>query len=189
MNSPFPLSNKNLSMIGAHWGWFFLLSIALIILGVVAVGASVFTTLITMVFLGVIITIGGVVLLIDCFKSWWGKGGAFWLHLLLSILYIAAGSMLIENPVLGSMSITFVLGIFYTFVGVSRLVSSVSWKMPHWGWSFFNGLITLILGILILANWPASSLFIIGMFVGIDLIFAGWTYMMISLAAKKFANK
>ena len=188
MNSQSQLSPKNIALVGSHWAWFLALGILLMVVGAIAISAAAFTTIVSVIFIGVLITIGGVVILLDSFKSWWGKWGGFLLHLLLGILYIAAGTMLINSPIMGSISITLLLGIFYIIVGTSRLVSSSSWKMARWGWGFFNGLITLLLGILILANWPASSLFIIGLFVGIDLFVAGWVYLMIALAAKNLAK-
>ena len=158
--------------------------VILIILGIIALSTTTFTTLLSVMLLGLLIAIAGVVIVLDSFKSWWGSWGGFFLHLVLGVLYIVAGIFLIDQPLLGSISITLMLGIFYLVAGVFRLIAATSWKMRRWGLNFFNGLIALLLGILILSNWPQSSLFMIGIFVGIDLVFAGWAYLMIRLAAK-----
>lgn len=188
MNSSFGMSPRNMAYIGIHWGWFFFFGLVLMVLGLVAISAATFTTMISIIFLGVLLTIGGVVILLDTFRSWWKKWGIFAFHFVLGILYIVAGYYLINSPVLGSISITLLLGVFYTIIGLFRLISTAVWKTPRWGWGFFSGLISFLLGILILNNWPESSLFIIGLFVGVDLFVAGWTYMMVSLAAMKLVK-
>lgn len=188
MNYPLQFNNRVLSKLSKNWGWLVTLGIVLIIVGIAAISVATLTTLISVVFLGIVITIGGVVILVDTFKSWWGHWGGFFLHFLMGILYVIVGLMMIKSPVLGSISITLLLGIFYVILGVSRLISSTSLRAPRWGWSLFNGVIALLLGILILSQWPASSLFIIGLFVGIDLIISGWVYMMVALGSKAYMS-
>jgi len=76
------------------------------------------------------------------------------------------------------------LGILYLALGAFRTAYVVSHHVPKRLWHLFNALISFILGILILANWPASSLYIIGLFVGIDLFFTGLVYIMGALAGQ-----
>lgn len=179
------VSNEDLS---AYSGWFLAWGVALVILGLLAIGASTFTTLLSIVFIGVIILLSGVVILIDTFTFWWGQWSGFLLHLLLGALYFVVGVMLISNPVEGSLSITFLLGLFYILVGITRIFYSLAIRLGRWQWSFFNGLLSLVLGILITGNLPTASLFVIGLFIGIDLVFSGWTYITASLFAKKLAG-
>lgn len=179
----------HLPAFGKNWLRFLLWGIALIILGTFAIYATTFATLLSVVIIGFLIFFGGSVLLIDTLSFWWGKWGGFFLHLLGAVLYLVVGFVLIMNPVEGSISLTLLLGVFYTVMGLTRLFFSSSSKMPQWGWSFFNGIITFVLGVLILASWPASGLFIIGLFVGIDLIFSGWSYVMLGMAARKIAER
>ena len=80
--------------------------------------------------------------------------------------------------------ITLFLGIFYVLIGISRMMYSSLLRTPNWGWNFSSGILSLLLGVLIIAALPQSALFIIGLFVGIDLIFCGLTYLMVALAAK-----
>lgn len=167
-----------------NWGWFLLWGIALLILGIIAIGATTLTTLFSVIFLGFLLLFGGTVIVIDTFTFWWRKWGGFFLHLMIGLLYCAAGVILIKSPALASISITFFLGIFYVAVGIARMIYTLSLRTPKWGWAFFNGLISLLLGILILASWPQSGLFIIGLFVGIDLLFSGWSYIMAALGAR-----
>lgn len=188
MSLIFGFNNQHLPAFGNNWRKFLTLGIALVILGLFAISASTFTTLLSVVALGIIIFLGGVIIAVDTFSFWWRKGSGFFLHLLFAILYIALGIMLISNPVAGSISLTFLLGIFYIVVGVFRIMFAPTLRTPKWGWGWFNGVITLVLGIMIITSWPASSLFIIGLFVGIDLVFIGFTYIMSALAARKLID-
>jgi uncharacterized membrane protein HdeD (DUF308 family) len=188
MKSLFLANGIDNTAFGKNWLWFFLWGIALVILGIYAIGAATFTTSLTIVLLGFIIMLSGIVILLDGL-SFWRKRNGFFFHLLMGVLYIGVGLMLIKSPLSGSMSITLLLGIFYLVLGLVRLYFSMSLRAPRWGWSFLNGLISALLGILILTSWPESSLYIIGLFVGIDLLFCGWTYIMASLVAKSIAAR
>lgn len=186
---PLFLTNKiDPSIFSKNATWFFLWGIALFILGLCAISAATFTTFLSIVFLGFIIAISGFIILIDSF-SFWRKQKGFLLHLLMGVLYIAVGGMLIKSPLAGSISLTFLLGIFYLVLGSLRLLHSFSLRAPRWGWNFFNGLISALLGILILMSWPESSLYIIGLFIGIDLLFCGLAYMMTAMGAKVISVK
>lgn len=178
------LSNQDMSLFGRHWGWFFLWGVLLAALGIFAIGASVLTTIITVIILGCLLLISGVIVILDAFSFWRGKGGSFFLHFLMGILYLIAGGILIKNPLEGSLSLTLLLGMFYLILGAFRISYHMTMQMVSWGWGLFNGVITLLIGLLILANWPASSLFIIGLFVGIDLFFCGLAYIMAALGAR-----
>lgn len=177
--------DQHLPHFSRNWGLFFLWGILLMLVGILAVSAVTLTTLVSVVVLGFIIFFTGCVVLIDTFTFWMGKSHGFVLHLLFAILYLAAGSLLISNPVQGSITITFLLGLLYTFLGTVRIIATLSTRLPSWGWAFFNGLISLIIGILILMSWPDSSVFVIGLFIGIDLFFLGLAYTMAAVAAKR----
>lgn len=161
---------------------FFIWGLILMAIGVFAVTATTFTTLVSVMVLGFIILFAGCVLMLDTITFWRGKDHGFVLSLLASILYIGAGVLLISNPVEGSISLTFLLGAIYTFLGLARMFFYGTVQLPQWGWSFANGAITLLIGILILMSWPSSSLYIIGLFIGIDLFFCGLAYTMAGVA-------
>lgn len=187
-NSSLQSKNQYLSIFSNNWGLFIALGIVLIILGILAVSVSALTTLASVVFLGVLLVISGAIGIADSFKYWWHKWSGFFIHLAIGILYLAAGLMLMRNPLSAAVSLTFILAIFYILLGLFRMVGSIASQMPRWGWSLFNGIVTLLLGLLILAHWPASSLIIIGLFVGIDLFVSGVTYIMLALSARAFTT-
>ncbi|HTM64148.1 MAG TPA: DUF308 domain-containing protein [Gammaproteobacteria bacterium] len=176
--------DKHLSSYKKNSSKFFIWGLILMALGLFAVTATTFTTLVTVIVLGFLLLFSGLVILLDTFTFWRDKGHGFSLSLLASVLYIAAGILLISNPVESSISLTFLLGVIYTFLGLARIFFYSMVQLPQWGWSFANGIITFLIGILILMSWPASSLFIIGLFVGIDLFFCGLAYTMVSVAAR-----
>lgn len=174
---------------GQNWGYFLTWGILLIILGLITLYFDTMTTLISVIIIGVMFVIAGIVVIIDSFQFWRDKKAGLLLHLLMGLFYLIAGLILIRGPVIGAISITLVLGVLFLILGLFRIVFSLSHRLSYWGWNLFSGLITLILGIFILIGWPASSLFILGLFVGIDLILIGWAYIMVALAAKNLAHK
>ncbi len=164
---------------------FLIWGVLLMALGLIAVSTTAFTTLVSVMVLGFLILFSGCVLLLDTFSFWRGREHGFIAHLLAAILYVGAGIVLLSNPIEGSISLTFLLGVIYTILGLVRIFFSMSIRLPHWGWSLTNGVITLLLGVLILSSWPASSLFIIGLFVGIDIFFCGLAYTMVAIGMRK----
>jgi uncharacterized membrane protein HdeD (DUF308 family) len=179
------MDTRYLPAFGNNWKRFLAAGILLTLLGLLAIYAAVFTTLISVVILGFIIFFSGAVITFDTFTFWRGKQSGFFLQLIFSILYLLVGLALIINPMAASISLTLLLGVFYIVIGIFRLAFSPTLRAPKWGWGWFNGVITLLLGILIITSWPASGLYIIGLFIGIDLLFCGWSYIMLAIAAKK----
>jgi len=167
--------------------WFLTWGIVITLLGLVAICLSAFTTMATVIFLGALFLAGGIVNLIDTFQFWKGKSNGFYMHFISAILYLILGGLLIVSPVMGAISLTMLMSIFFVIIGLSRIFFSISLRLPHWGWTLFSGLVTLLLGILIIAQLPISGLYVIGLFVGIDLFFWGWTYIMIALFSKSKA--
>ena len=96
------------------------------------------------------------------------------------ILYVVAGWMMVTNPQESAVLLTLVIAMFLVFEGVFRIVASLAARYPHWGWVLFNGVISLILGISIWQRWPYSGLWVIGLFVGIEMLFNGWSLVMLA---------
>ncbi|MCL5090742.1 MAG: DUF308 domain-containing protein [Patescibacteria group bacterium] len=152
-------------------GWLVLLGIVLIVLGLIALGSAVVTSLIVIALLGWILLIAGVVELIRTFTG--REQGNFALHLVSGILRIILGLLLIFSPGIGIATITILLGLYFLVIGAFRLVISFFNHPSGWGWSLFSGLLTFILGLILLTHFPVSGAIFIGIFVGLDLIFVG----------------
>lgn len=166
-----------------HSNWFLGMGIALIILGMVAIAASPFVTLASMLLFGAILIAGGVVQTINAFKTRHGSG--FFLNLLGGIFYTVVGVLFLLNPVQGAITTTLLLAAFFSVSGIFKIVAALVHRFGHWGWILLNGLVSLALGIMIFMQWPASGLFIIGLFIGIDLLMLGWVWIALSLSTKK----
>jgi uncharacterized membrane protein HdeD (DUF308 family) len=165
-------SSSALEPLRAKRGWIIALGIVYLIAGLVALGSIVLATIVSVFVVGIMMLIAGVAEVFHAFqiKTW----GRFLLWLLLGALYIIAGFLTFENPLLAAALLTLLLGVSLIVSGIMRIVLAFSMKegMP-WMWVVVSGAITLLLGLIILAHWPVSSLYILGLFLGIDLIFAG----------------
>jgi uncharacterized membrane protein HdeD (DUF308 family) len=116
-------------------------------------------------------------------------GGVVW-ELLLGILYIFVGTYLLFRPVAGLASLTLALAIYLFAKGVLELILSFRLRpMPGSGWLLFDGIVTLILGVMIWRTWPSSTEWVIGTLVGISMLFSGISRLMISLAARRLVAK
>ena len=170
----------------AKSGWIIALGVVYIIAGIVALGSVVLATVATVFVVGIMMVIAGVAEVINAFqiKTW----GRFLLWLLLGALYIVAGLITFENPLLAAAILTLFLGIALIASGIMRIVLAFSMQavMP-WIWVLLSGVITLLLGLVIVAHWPVSSLYILGLFLGIDLVLAGASWIGIGLGLKRHA--
>jgi uncharacterized membrane protein HdeD (DUF308 family) len=164
------------------WRWFLALGIVLIIGGTVAVGSAFLMTVFSVLFLGWLMIAGGILEAIHAFscKKWSG----FFIDLLTGLLYIVVGFMCVANPGATALALTLLIAMFLIFGGIFRVVVALITRHHNWGWLLLHGAISLMLGILIWRQWPISGLWVIGLFVGIDMIFNGWSLVMLGLTAK-----
>jgi uncharacterized membrane protein HdeD (DUF308 family) len=170
-----------------RWIWFVGLGAVLIVLGVIALGASVFVTLASMLLIGWLLIAGGVMQAVHAFasKEWSG----FFIDLLTGLLYIAVGFMIVANPEVSAASLTLLIALFLIFGGIFKIAVAITTRYQHWGWLLFYGVVTLALGVSIWRQWPLSGLWVIGLFVGIDMILNGWALVMLGLIAKRFSSR
>lgn len=167
-----------------NWGWLLAFGILSIILGTVGMGMTFGLTLVSVVFFGALLIVGGTFQLVDAFKCQ-GWKGALW-HILIALLYIAGGLLIVVDPVLASETLTLALAGVLIAVGVSRAIMALQHRgQSGWGWLVLSGLISIALGAMIIAKWPMSGMWVIGLFVAIELIFNGWAYLFVALAARR----
>lgn len=165
------------------WGWLLALGALFIVLGAIALSMVVGVTLVSMLFLGVLLIIAGLLQIIDVFKSKHWRGALA--HALIAVLYVAGGGLIIYDPLLASSLITAALAGVLIVIGLVRLTMAVMLREARgWGWIFLAGLAALVLGILILLQWPYSGLWFIGLFIAIELIIAGWTYIFLAFSLR-----
>ena len=167
-----------------NWGWLLAWGILSILLGVIGLGMTFALTVASVLFFGVLILAGGVIQFVQAFKCKGWKG--FLWYVLIAVLYIIAGSSVIANPVAASMLFTLLLAGAILAVGIIRIIMALQHRgSKGWGWLLFGGIVALLLGAMIAARWPVSGLWVIGLFVAIELIMNGWTYVFLALAAKE----
>ena len=156
--------------------------ILLIILGTVGVALPGLMSLATSVFIGWLFLIGGLFWGYHTFRS--HKGG--WLDWFKPALLVVAGGLMLWNPVTGIAAVGLMLS-FYLFLDAFGSFALAKEFKPQkgWGWMVFNGIVSLVLAVLFLIGWPVTSLVLVGIYVGISLIFDGWALVMIGWAVKK----
>ena len=157
--------------IRGSWGWFLALGIVLGILGVACIVFDVTATFTTVLVFGWLLLIGGVFALIQAFTI--GSWGGFFLYLLSALLRGFTGYLLVRYPVIGAESLTLVLGMFFIVGGVFRAIGSGMAQFPRWGWGVFSGVVSVVLGVLVLWQMPITGVWFIGFAVGVDLIVDG----------------
>ena len=130
---------------------------------------------------------GGIAQLVGAF--WTRDWSGFFLNLLMGVIYLVLGVMFLRHPGDALMSMTLFLACALMVSGLFRIIGSLLYRFPHWGWTLVGGVINLALGIYIYSMWPLDSFIIIGLFVGIDMIFTGWTWVALALAVKKLGHR
>jgi uncharacterized membrane protein HdeD (DUF308 family) len=163
---------SSLEPLRAKSGWIIALGLVYIIAGIVALGSVVLATVASVFVVGVMMIIAGVAEVINAFQiKAWGKF-LFWI--LLGALYIVAGFFTFENPLLAAAILTLFLGVSLIASGIVRVfLAFSSQRTMAWLWMLLPGIITLSLGLIIVAHWPVSSLYILGLFLGINLVVTG----------------
>jgi uncharacterized membrane protein HdeD (DUF308 family) len=170
-------------------GWAIGLGILLIILGIIAIAIPFYTAITVGLFFGWLFIIGGVIQAIYAFRhNRSGRSVVF--HLLLGIVAIVAGFLLVLNPLAGVVSITLIMGIYFFIDGIFRVFLAFQLQpAANWGWVLLNGILTIVLGILIWSEWPFSASWVLGLLVGIGLLFSGLSTILFALAARQALHR
>lgn len=170
--------------IQAAWGWLLALGILWIILGTLAIIMPFAATLAVEMVFGVLFVIGGVAQLIQAFRSKGWKG--FALQVLGGILALALGAILLFYPIQGVLTLTILLAAFFIAQGVVKIMAALRERPASgWGWLMFSGILGIVVGVIIWTALPEAAVWVLGLLVGIELIFSGWAMVMIAMAGKK----
>lgn len=171
-----------------NWGWLLAQGILLVVLGTIGLGMTFWLTLATVFIFGIFLVIGGVVQLFQAFKCR-GWQSILW-HVIIGILYVLAGVIIFGNPLMASTMLTLLLGGVLIGIGIVRLVMALQHRvLKNWIWPLIGGIAAIILGFMILAQWPISGFWVIGLFVAIEMIFSGWSYIFIALGARQMGKE
>ncbi|HEX3432276.1 MAG TPA: HdeD family acid-resistance protein [Rhizomicrobium sp.] len=159
------------------------LGIAMVIIGIAAILFPMFSTLVAALFVGWVFLISGIFLLVGSFSI--HGTGPFFGALLFSLLSIAAGVFLLFNPVRGEIALTLIVGILFMIQGAFEIGFAFETR-PHRGWvgMLISGIASVVLAILIAAGWPAVSIIVLGILLGVNLLSTGFAYIILSQTLK-----
>ncbi|HVK61063.1 MAG TPA: HdeD family acid-resistance protein [Bdellovibrionales bacterium] len=153
------------------WGLLLTLGVLLLILGFIALSISMFATLVSVIFLGLLVLAAGISEVVFAFT---GKGKRnFALHLFVGVLYGVAGFVMTFWPMTSALTLTLFIASMLLISGTVRLILAIVNRNANWGWAAFSATLSIILGIMIFNRWPGSGLWVIGLFIGVDLAMQG----------------
>ena len=170
------------------WKALMAVGVAAIVIGCIAILVPAVASVGTAIFIGWLLLFVGIVLAAAAFSA--HSIGTLALRMLWAVLTVIVGLWLIVEPHSGTLTLTFVLGIYFLFMGLTRTVIAIIARgEPNAGLLGLSGIAGLLIGILILAKFPSSADWAIGLLVGIDLIFAGWTLTSVAMVGKELAKR
>jgi len=163
------------------------LGILFIILGMIGVAGQVMFSFVTINVLGAFLIIGGGLQLAHAIKSHgWKSVG---IQVVLAVLYIAAGVFTWVYPIPALEAITLWLAAIFFVTGFLRLVSAFQHRhFREWFWLVLSSAISILMGVLIMNGYPASSLWLPGLLIAIELLLQGWSLLFLGLTARNFVN-
>lgn len=168
-------------------GLLIFLGILTVVFGVFAIGTPFITGVAVTLFVGVMLAVSGVAQIVHALKSkQWGTG--FW-GTVIGVFGLAAGLLMIFRPLVGLVTMTMLLAIYFLVDGISEIIAAIRIKPDQgWGWVFFNGIIAVLLGFMIWRQWPVSGAWAIGVLVGIHILLTGWTMIILGTGARSVAG-
>ncbi|MGK9050332.1 HdeD family acid-resistance protein [Neorhizobium sp. CSC1952] len=179
----FGLDTPSISMVRDKWGWFLALGILLLVFGIIAFANLFVATVASVFYIGMMMLIGGVAYLVHAFQVKGWEQILFWA--LSGVLYTIAGLLAFWNPALTAVVLTFLMAVALVVAGIFRLWVGFRMRpMKGSGWVIVGGVVTVLAGLIIAIGWPVNSLWILGLFLAIDLIMQGWALIAVALAAR-----
>ena len=168
-----------------HWKLFFAEGVFFVILGTLAIIVPHVFTLGIIIFLGWLLLIGGTIKIIRAVSIINMPGFSLWFAL--GLIQTAIGYFLVTEPAQGSQTITLLLTILFAIEGLANIFLALMMRpLPQWGWVFFNGITALVLAIVVWMGWPQTGLWVLGLLLGINMVFLGWLLIKLSLYHKTF---
>jgi uncharacterized membrane protein HdeD (DUF308 family) len=185
-----PTLRQEFRHLRASWWWLLLLGILLSVCGTAAIvfpAVTAFTSFVAVAIVGVMLMISGIAIIVTAF--WAGRWSGLLVQLLIGILYLVAGLTMTDAPADSAVFLTLFIATLFIVAGAFRAAAALVVRFPHWGWTLLNGVVTLMCGVIIYRHMPGAALWVIGMLVGIDLLFQGWTWIMLALAVRSIPEE
>jgi len=131
---------------------------------------------------GVLLFLGAVLQLTNTFWAYRWKG--FGLHLVVGVLYLVVGVYLIERPGAARDGLNVLVASCFLVSGVLRMALSVVERFESWAWTFEAGIASLVMGLVLLCQWPIGGLWAVGLFVGVELISSGVAWVLLGATVR-----
>ena len=173
------------SSLHEHWKLFLVEGIVLVGLGLIAIVVPPIATLAFEILFGWLFLISGVIGLITTF--WMRNAPGFWWSLLSAVLGIAAGMVLLAQPLSGVLTLTLILIVFFTMEGVASIMFALEHKREltgRWGFMLASGIVDLVLAGIIFVGLPGTAAWAIGLLVGINMVFGGSALIAMAMHAR-----
>ncbi|MDZ7620549.1 MAG: HdeD family acid-resistance protein [Patescibacteria group bacterium] len=170
--------SDELNALREGWVWFLSLGIGLVVVSLIALGSAFWVTMGAIAVFGVLLIIAGIAQTVSAF--WSPRWGGLLVHLLTGILYFVVGYIVVDNPMESAVALTLLIASFLIVMGVFRIVVALLERFHNWGWCLLSGCISGLLGVLILKQWPTSGEWVIGLFLGIEMLFNGMAWIMMA---------
>ncbi len=167
----------------SHWWWFLLLGSLLLFCGTLALAFPIITSLFAIRVLSIVLMVAGVATLVGAF--WTGKWSGFLVQVLVGILYLGAGFAIEDRPGISILLLTVYVAVMFMVMGAFRVVAAMVLHFPQWGWALLNGCVTFLLGLVIFRQLPQAAVWVLGLLVGLEMLFSGWTWIMLALEIKR----
>jgi uncharacterized membrane protein HdeD (DUF308 family) len=166
----------------SRWWLFLILGAALIVLGLFALSAMELFTAISVIYFGCLFVVGGAFHVGSAFSARVGSG--FFTHLLIGLLDAAVGVLMLARPEAAATFLTALLGLMFLGGGLFRAMVAVGVRPPRWGASLLGGVVSAVLGVVILVDIEENRVWVIGLLVGIDFLSRGIAWVVTALALR-----
>jgi len=188
-NNPGPQNLADgIRVLRSKWGWIVGFGVFTTLAGLIALGSGVyFATATAVLIIGFMMLMAGVVEIVAAFNAREWSQRILWG--LLGLLYVFAGFVCIQNPFQAATWLTLMLGVALIVGGLLRIFLAMQMKQgTPWGWVVLSGIVSFLLGVVIVAKWPVSSAYALGIFLGVDLLFVGTGWISMGLALRRHAR-
>ncbi len=167
----------------SHWQLFLAEGVLFVLLGLSAIVVPQLFTVATVLFLGWILLFGGIIHLSRAFMISDMPGFGWWLFM--GALQVSIGYLFITKPIAGALTLTMLMTVFFALEGVAKISLALMMRpLPNWGFILFSGITALVFALIIWLSWSETAHWLLGLFLGINMVFLGWSLIKISLHHK-----
>jgi uncharacterized membrane protein HdeD (DUF308 family) len=185
LTAPHPTPAEVDAKLADRWGWFMALGALFVVLGTIGLAMVGLLSVVSVVYIAALLAVGGIFQLVHAFrcKGWRGTAS----HVAGGALYVVAAVLLLAQPIIGLVTITFLIGAVIFATGITRLVIAFQHRPEEgWLWLAVSGAVGVLLALLILAGLPGNAIWVLGLLVAIEIIMEGWSMILMGTALRRW---